>query len=421
MSESVSIIIVLVCLVFSAYFSATETAFSTVNRARLKAQADKGDKTAKSVLKLSDDFDTMLSTILIGNNIVNILSASLATLLFVSWINESTGPTVSTIVMTVIVLVFGEVTPKSIAKEHPEKFAAFAAPLLKTLMFIFAPLNWIFKQWKKVLSKVFKANEEEKMTEEELISIVKEAEEEGEFDKDEGQIIKSAIEFNDLEIGDIFTPRVDVTAIASDLPNEEVAKVFVDTGYSRIPVYKDEFDNVIGILYYKDFYAAKEREKEFDIVDLLKPVIYLTKNQMINDVLKQFQEKQLHFGVILDEFGSIAGVVTLEDIVEEIVGEIWDEHDQIENEIKQVSEKEYIVSGKTSIVKLFNLLEVYSEETEEVDSLTVNGFVMENLSCIPAPGMEFEWEGFNVKVLKMNGKRIDTVRILDNRPEEEEE
>ena len=421
MSETVSIIIVLVCLVFSAYFSATETAFSTVNRARLKAQADKGDKTAKSVLKLSDDFDTMLSTILIGNNIVNILSASLATLLFVSWINETTGPTVSTVVMTIVVLIFGEVTPKSIAKEHPEKFAAFAAPLLKTLMVIFMPLNWIFKQWKKLLSKLFKANEEEKMTEEELISIVKEAEEEGEFDKDEGQIIKSAIEFNDLEVGDIFTPRVDVTAIASDLSNDEVAKVFVDTGYSRIPVYKDEFDNVIGILYYKDFYAAKEREKNFDIVDLLKPVIYLTKNQMINDVLKQFQEKQLHFGVILDEFGSIAGVVTLEDIVEEIVGEIWDEHDQIENEIKQVSETEYIVSGKTSIVKLFNLLEVYSEESEEVDSLTVNGFVMESLNCIPAAGMEFEWEGFNVKVLKMNGKRIDTVRIIDNRVKEEEE
>ena len=191
----------------------------------------------------------------------------------------------------------------------------------------------------------------------------------------------------------------------------------MEAGYSRIPVYQDDFDNILGILYYKDFYAKKQQTNDFNIEDLLKPVIYLTKNQKINDVLKDFQKKQLHFGVILDEFGSIAGVVTLEDIIEEIVGEIWDEHDQVENEIVQNSEYEYIVSGKTSIVKLLNILDI----DEEVDSLTVNGWVMEHLNCIPTVNKEFTWNNVNVKVLKMNGKRIGTVKITITPVEDEDD
>lgn len=417
MSEPISIIIILICLILSSYFSATETAFSTFNKVRIRTIAEKGKRKAKLVLKLSDNYDGLLSTILIGNNIVNILSASLATMLFTKWLGEGTGPTVSTAVMTIIVLIFGEITPKSIAKEHPEAFTMFAAPFIKLLMVLLAPLNWIFKQWKKLMSLIFKPKEEESMIEDELISMVEEAEEEGEFDKDESQIIKSAIEFAELEVGDIFTPRVDVTAISNRLTIEEIANVFVEAGYSRIPVYQDDFDNILGILYYKDFYAKKQQTNDFNIEDLLKPVIYLTKNQKINDVLKDFQKKQLHFGVILDEFGSIAGVVTLEDIIEEIVGEIWDEHDQVENEIVQNSEYEYIVSGKTSIVKLLNILDI----DEEVDSLTVNGWVMEHLNCIPTVNKEFTWNNVNVKVLKMNGKRIGTVKITITPVEDEDD
>lgn len=415
MNQTVMLIIIVFCLIMSAYFSATETAFSTFNRIRVKTLADKGNKKAKSALNISEDFDKLLSTILIGNNIVNILSASLSTILFVEWINETTGPTVSTLVMTIVVLIFGEISPKSIAKEHPEQFAMFAAPLIRTMSFIFAPLNFLFKQWKKLLSLMFKPKEEENMVEEELISMVKEAEEEGEFNKEEGQIIKSAIEFTDLEIGDIFTPRVDVTSIEVSLSKEEISKVFIESGYSRIPVYEETFDNVLGILYYKDFYTHVQSGKDFKVVDLLKPVIYVTPTQKINEVLKEFQKKQLHFGVILDEFGSIAGIVTLEDILEEIVGEIWDEYDQIEDEINKVGENEYSVSGKASIVKLFNMLEIY----EEVDSSTVNGFVMENVNGLPDINSEFEWNNLNIKVTNMNGKRIDRVHIIDNRDKEE--
>ena len=360
--NEVYIVIIVLCLLLSGLFSATETAFSTLNRLRIKALADKGNKKAKLVLKLLDDYNSLITTILIGNNIVNILGASLSTLLFVSWLGEQTGPTVSTIVLTIIVLIFGEISPKTIAKEHPEGFALFIVRFINFVKLIFTPFNLLFNLWKKLLSMIFKAKEEESMVEEEILSLVKEAEEEGDLDKDESDIIKSAVEFTELEVGDVFTPRIDVTAISIEESNEEINKMFLESGYSRIPVYKEQFDDMLGILYYKDFYKAYSQDPNTNIESILKPVLYVTSNQKISDVLKDFQKKQLHFGMMLDEFGSVAGIVTLEDIVEEIVGDIWDEHDQIEREIIQTGEKEYTVIGKTSIVKLFNLLGIDNEE-----------------------------------------------------------
>ena len=413
MNTTVSIIIILFCIVMSAYFSATETAFSTLNKTRIKALADKGSKRAQKVLKIADDFDGMLSTILIGNNIVNILSASLATILFVHWIDDKSGPTVSTVVMTIVVLIFGEISPKSIAKEHPEQFAMFSSRLLGLFMIILKPINFIFRQWKKLLSLIFKTRKEESMTEEELMTIIKEAEQVGDLDKDEGQIIKSAIEFNDLEVGDILTPRMDVTAIDINMPVNEISKIFIETGYSRLPVYEGDFDVIIGVLYYKDFYIMHQTNTK-EVKDILKPVIFATKNQKIHDLMKEFQNKQLHFAVIIDEFSSVLGIVTLEDVIESIVGEIWDEHDQKEDEIKQINDNTYLVSGKTSIKKLFNLLDI----NEEVESHIVNGWVMEELNTIPQVGMEFNKFGLNIKVIGMNGRIIDSVEIIKNKEEQ---
>lgn len=413
MNTTVSIIIILFCIVMSAYFSATETAFSTLNKTRIKALADKGSKRAKKVLKIADDFDGMLSTILIGNNIVNILSASLATILFVHWIDDKSGPTVSTVVMTIVVLIFGEISPKSIAKEHPEQFAIFSSRLLSFFMIILKPINFIFRQWKKLLSLIFKTRKEESMTEEELMTIIKEAEQVGDLDKDEGQIIKSAIEFNDLEVGDILTPRMDVTAIDINMPVNEISKIFIETGYSRLPVYEGDFDVIIGVLYYKDFYIMHQTNTK-EVKDILKPVIFATKNQKIHDLMKEFQNKQLHFAVIIDEFSSVLGIVTLEDVIESIVGEIWDEHDQKEDEIKQINDNTYLVSGKTSIKKLFNLLDI----NEEVESHILNGWVMEELNTIPQVGMEFNKFGLNIKVIGMNGRIIDSVEIIKNKEEQ---
>ena len=422
-NSTVQLIVIIICVIFSAYFSATETAFTTLNRIRVKNLAEKGNKRASLALRLADNYDKLLTTILIGNNIVNILAASLGTLLFVHILdgtavaNAASG--ISTAVLTVVVLIFGEITPKTIAKKLPERFALFSAPIINALCVIFTPFSFIFKKWQNLIGRIFRSKEDDTgMTEEELVSIIEEAEESGDIDKEESNLIKSAIEFNDLEVGDIYTPRVDVTAISKDATKEEVAEMFSESGYSRLPVYEDDLDNVVGILYYKDFYHSVYTT-ELDVQSIVKPVIYVAKSQKISDLLKELQKKQLHFAVVVDEFGSTAGVITLEDILEEIVGEIWDEHDEIIEEIKEVADKEYIVSGKANLSKLFSLLEI----DVECESLTVNGWAMTALGKVPETGDTFESDGLSASVLGMSGRTIDTLRIVDIRltPEEEEE
>ena len=414
--------IILLCVVMSAYFSATETAFNTFNKIRVKNLAEKGNKRAARALELADNYDTLISTILIGNNIVNILAASLATLYFTDLLAGGSAAqfatTISTAVMTLLVLTFGEICPKTIAKQTPDKFVLFATPIISALVVLFKPLSFIFKQLQNMLSKIFKADEDQGMTEEELISIIEEATEEGDFDEEESTLIKSAIEFNELEVGDIFTPRIDITAIRSDISKEDLAKVFTESGYSRIPIYDDDLDNIHGIVYYKDFFSDAQ-STEIPISEIVKPVMYVTKTQKINDVLKDLQEKQMHMAVVTDEYGSTAGIVTLEDILEEIVGEIWDEHDEIIEEIKEIGEGEYIVSGMANLDKLFEELEI--ELDEELDAMTVNGWAMSILDRIPEEGDSFEELGLTVKVLKMDGRRIENLHILDNRASESEE
>jgi len=418
------IVIIVICLILSAYFSATETAFTTLNRIRVKTLAEKGNKRAALTLKLADNYDKLLTTILIGNNIVNILASSLATLVAIDLLTgipqiESMASAISTAVLTVVVLIVGEISPKTVAKNMPERFAMFSAPIIRILCAVFTPFTVLFKVWQNILTRMFRRKEDDAgMTEEELVSIIEEAEESGDINKEESTLIKSAIEFNDLEVGDIYTPRVDVTAVAADATKEEVAALFNESGYSRLPVYEEDLDNVTGILYYKDFYHSVY-STEMAVRDIIKPVLYVAKSQKISDLLKELQSKQLHFAVVLDEFGSTAGVVTLEDILEEIVGEIWDEHDEIVEEIKEINEKEYVVSGKANLAKLFSILEI----DEENESLTVNGWAVSALGRLPRSGDEFESNGLFATVLEMDKRTIKTLKIIDVRltPEEEEE
>lgn len=411
-SDSLSWIIILICIVMSAYFSATETAFSSLNRIRVKNLAEKGNKRASLVLRLSENYDGLLSTILIGNNIVNIASASLATVLFVKMLGEEAGASVSTIVTTIVVLIFGEVSPKSIAKESPEKFAMFSAPILNVFLKLLTPLNFLFRQWKKLLSIIFKVSEDMGITEEELLTIVEEAEAGGGIGKEEGTLIRSAIEFADLEAIDIFTPRVDIVGIPADVSKAEAAEVFARTGYSRLPVYEEDIDHILGILYQKDFHNFVSHT-DASIRETVRPVLYIAKNKKLDDLMKELQQKKLHIAVVMDEYGGTAGIVTLEDILEELVGEIWDEHDQVVHEIEKTGEKEYLVSGKANVEKLFEFL----HREREFEVLTVSGWVMENLGCIPSEGDEFKYEGLKVIVTKMSGKRIGEVRIQDMEPE----
>lgn len=404
--SSIYLILIVISTLLSAYFSATETAFSTMNRIRMKNLSEKGHKNATLALKLQEHYDVLISTILIGNNIVNILSASLATILFVQLLGQDLGATTSTVVTTVVVLIFGEVTPKTIAKEYPEKFAMFSAPLISFLEKIFLPFNFFFRQLRVLMSKIIKPNEDRSITEEELLTIVDEAQEGGGINETEGTLIRSAIEFSELEAVDIYTPRVDMECLPIDATKEEIQKVFVETGYSRLPVYEGNIDHIIGIINHKDFYNYVYTSNK-NINEIIKPALYITKNKKIDALLKELQVNKMHIAIVLDEFGGTVGLVTLEDILEELVGEIWDEHDTIIQEIEKINDHEYIVMGNANVEKFFEMI----GKDEELDVLTVNGWVVEALGHIPVEKEVYQSKDIKFEVLKMNGKRIEKVKI----------
>lgn len=403
---NVTLIIILLCIIMSGYFSATETAFSSLNRIRIKNMADKGNKRAALVLKLSEDYDRLLSTILIGNNIVNIACASLSTLLFVRLLGEDAGASVSTAVTTVIVLVFGEVSPKSIAKESPEKFSMFSAPILNFMAVLLTPLNFLFKQWKKVLSRFFHSSASQGITEEELITIVEEARQDGGIDEQEEDLLRNALEFNELKAADILTPRIDVVGVNVCAGAEEIASVFTETGYSRLPVYQDSIDNIVGILYHKDFYN-KIYGTGKGIKDVIRPALFITRHKKISQLLQELQASNHHIAVVIDEFGGTVGIVTLEDILEELVGEIWDEHDEIIRSVEKLSDDEFLVLGNANVDKLLELLG-YDEETEAV---TVNGWIMNELQKLPEKGDSFRFHEWQITVMEMEERRVKSARI----------
>ena len=411
-NETISLTIIIISILLSAYFSATETAFSSLNRIRIKNMAEKGNKRACLVLKLSENYDSLLSTILIGNTIVNIASASLATVLFVKLLGDEVGPSISTAVTTIVVLIFGEVSPKSIAKESPEKFAMFSAPFLNMLMVVLTPFNFLFRQWKKLLSKMIKSTDESGITEEELLSIVEEAKQDGGIDEQENMLIRSALEFTEQEAVDILTPRIDITAVSLETTKEEIAAVFSDTAYSRLPIYEDTIDHIVGIIYQKDFYNyVYHAEKE--ISEIIRPALFVPKNKKIGILLRELQQKKIHIAVVLDEYGGTVGIITLEDILEELVGEIWDEYDEVSSEIEKKSETEYIVLGSANIDKVFEALGIEVTE-EEIRSGIVNGWIMNELGRIPEKEDVFEYKGYRVTVLEMNEKRVEKALFVRN-------
>ena len=337
---------------FSAFFSASETAFSSLNQIRLKSRAEDGDSSAARVLAMAEQYDKLLSTILIGNNIVNIAAASIGTILFTRMLGAERGATVSTIVLTIIVLIFGEVTPKSLAKEMPEKVATAVSPFLVLLMALMTPLTWLFTQWKKLLGHFVHSGEADTITEGELMTMVSEAENDGELTDRESELIRSAIEFDDVEVEEILTPRVDVVAVADDISLEELAQTFAESGYSRLPVYHGTIDNIIGVVHEKDFYIARLK-KATKIDDLVAPTLYTTGSTQISQLLRTLREQHHHMAVVVDEYGGTEGIITLEDILEELVGEIWDEHDEVTEDFRKQSDGSWIVLGSAGVDDLF--------------------------------------------------------------------
>ncbi|MCR5481637.1 MAG: hemolysin family protein [Clostridia bacterium] len=406
----ISIAAIVVLLIMSAFFSATETAFTSLSRVRIKNLAGDGNKRASLVLSLSEQFDKLLSTILIGNNIVNIVMTAVATLLFVKLYGEY-GPTISTIIITVVVLIFGEISPKSLAKENAERFAMIVAPVLSFFMVLFTPLNFIFSMWKILLSKVFNVTGQRTITEDELITMVEEAETEGGIDTEQSELIQNAIEFNELEAWDVLSPRVDMEAIDIATEKSEIERMFRETGYSRLPVYRDDLDTVLGVLNIKDFYnyvINSDRGIEAHV----KPVVFVAGSIKIAALLKKMQSEKTHMAIVVDEYGGTEGIVTMEDIIEELVGEIWDEHDRIIPEgIVARPDGTYLVQGSANIDKTLDFFDI----EEEINATTVNGWAAIELDKLPVKGDYFEYTSdeklLRVTVTESDGRKAVELSI----------
>lgn len=416
-SDSIfQIVLMFIFVVFSAYFSATETAFTSLNRVTVKTLAAEGNKKAERVLRLYENYDKLLTTILVGNNIVNIGLSSIATLFFIENVSKDLGATISTIVITIIVLIFGEITPKSIAKENAEGFALSVSATISFFMVIFTPLNYFFSLFKHLGTKLFKSKGLSSATENEILTLVDEAESQGEFGSEESELIRSAIEFNDVEAEDIFTPRVDVVAVEYGASNSEIAKIFSQYGFSRLPIYKESIDNIIGTINEKDFYK-KVYNRSTPLDEIISEPFFIPASMKISDLLKELQRRQRHLAIITDEYGGTKGIVTMEDILEELVGEIWDEHDKVIKEITEIGDNKYSVICSMDFEEFCDYFNIETET--EMNS--VGGFVMEQLGKVPEVGDKFTFETFEVEVTETDEKRASLITVTVQKQEKTEE
>lgn len=418
------IVIMAVCLVLSAYFSATETAFSSVNKTRLKALSEKGNKKADSVLALTEQYDKLISTILIGNNIVNIMLSTVGTLFFVELLtgSEDVAATVSTAVITVVVLIFGEITPKTLARNFSEKFAMATVGLLRFFLILLFPINFIFSLWRKFIYLFFKEEEEEGVSQEEILILVEEGQQEGSIEEEEGELIKNVIEFTDQRAEDILTPRVKVEALPTTATKQEIAEWFTTTRFSRLLVYDESIDNIVGIIHQKDFYV-NGGIFEGDIKEISTEPIFIHQSEKITNILNRLQENQSHIAVVLDEYGGTLGIVTMEDILEEIVGEIWDEHDEVIEDYREIGERLYLVQAD---VNIDDFIQHFELEEFETDSVTLGGWVSEKLEKVPDEGDVFEADFGRLTVEKCESHTAILIRVelfekvLDEEEEDEE-
>ncbi len=413
------IAVIVVLLAFSAFFSMSETAFTSVNQVRLKKMAKDGDKKAARTLKILENYDKFLTTILIGNNLVNIGASSLATVMFgviLVGYASSTVSLTSTVVMTIVVLIFGEITPKTMAKKNPEKYAIRMCTTIHYIEVVFTPFSWIFTKFTNAIGR--NSGESPTMTEDELEVMIDEIEDDGVIEKSEGQLIKSAIRFDDTQVGEVFVPRVDVIAIPSDATPDEVGAVFSSSGFSRIPVYKNSIDDIIGVVYAKEYYSNRFCGKDIKLEDIVHPVKYVPETMSIATVLNDFQKSKIHIAVVLDAYGGTMGIVTLEDILEELVGDIWDESDTIQQDVSPVGSTMFIVKGNANI---FDAMETMNVEfdPEEYDDYSVSGYVMYKLGRYPVKGDFISTPRYDITVRSAKGRRALECLFEIKQPQED--
>ncbi|WP_019228185.1 HlyC/CorC family transporter [Sedimentibacter sp. B4] len=399
--------ILIILLIMSAFFSACEAAFNDYSRIRMKNLACSNNKKAELVIRLDEKSDSLISTILIFNNTFNITAASLAVYIF-SRNFESNGIAISTTLILLAILIFGELIPKGLAQFAPEKFAMFSAPMMSIFIFLCSPINAVLAVLKKMFYKLFESEIQPSITEDELRTMIDEVENEGVINKNESDLIRSAIEFNETVVEDIYTPRIEIVGIEEDESLDEIKEKFLVSGYSRLPVFQGDMDNIVGVLHEKDFYQALSR-KEKDIKKLVSKIIYITPNKKISELLKELQRSKAHMAAVIDEYGGTEGIVTMEDIIEELVGEIWDEHDEVIEWFKKIGDDKYLVSCNADVDDMFELFNI--EPDEEVDVTTVNGWITMLFEEIPDVGGKMVYKNLHITITKAEAKRVLEIQV----------
>ena len=426
MSRPLQYLIVAVCVLLSAFFSGSELALTAANKLRLSKAAEEGDKKARLALKVSSDYDRMLSGVLIGNNLVNILCSSVSTLIFLRLIpaNAELAAAVSTAVMTVVILIFGEITPKLIAKSKPDAVARLVALPIWVTVLLFYPLILVSTALIRLIARAHRKDPDEPeptVTEDELVSIIETAEEEKVIDEGSSEILQSAIEFHETTLGEILTPRADMVSLDIEDDPREILSVAMKSPYSRLPVYRDSIDGIVGVLHLNNYFkeAAEKGCENVDLAALCTEPIFFHKAMHLPAALRQMRAKQQHLAIVTDEFGGTLGLVTLEDILEEIVGDIWDESDEIKTELVKTAENTYEVSGDMNVSDFFEELKVDDRDFES-DYTTVGGWAIEMLEGEPHEGDSFTYKNLCIIVAEMADMRVMKLTVLLT-PQEEED
>jgi len=408
-------IFLLLLLMMGTFFSATEMAYSALNRARLKSIIDSGNKRAALALKLSDRFDELMSTVLICNNLVAITTATVAAILFIRLFPVH-GALISTAVVSFVVIIFTDIFPKTLAKEAPENTAIFFAPMTLLFMTILKPINIILSKWKVHLSRAFMSkvkddeDAERDYRSQALLYMVEEAEQDGTINEEDSLLISNAIEFNDLKAEDILTPRVNIVGLAKGSSIDDAAAIFMESGYSRLPVYDESLDNITGVVHIRDFIRCVGHKHE-TLDSIITPAVYTVTSAKVTELFKYLQKKKSHMVIVTDEYGGTEGIVTMEDILEQLVGDIWDESDEVIEEFTQLEANKYKVLCAADIDKMFE----YFDMEDESEASTVGGWIMDQLERTPEVGDTFTYRNLNVTVTKADQRRAEEciVEVLE--------
>ena len=410
-------VVIVLLVMLSAFFSAAETAFSFVNKIRVQHAVESGDKQAKKVLYVIEHFDNALTAILICNNIVNLGCSSIATVLCLRLFGD-VGSAIATGATTLLVLTFGEVIPKCLAKEHCDEFTAQTAGLLKFLTIILFPLIFVFMKLRALAITIAgKGEDAPTVTENELKYIVESIEEEGVLEESESEMVRSALDFDETTAEEVLTPRVDVVFINVEDSPQKIKDIIIENRYSRIPIYENTIDNIIGILHTRDYLESLADGKAPALREIMQPPFFVFKSQQLSKILSSFKRTRHHMAIVTDEYGGTLGIVTMEDLLEEIVGDIWDEDEEIEHTYYKIGKDEFLVNGDIEIEDMLALFNLDADAIES-DSVTVGGLILEHAGTIPHKRESIETDGFRFTVMEVENQRI--MRVVVKKLEKEE-